>query len=78
MQHRSPFLPSPVRQLAWDSYWEQDRVGIFIAKLGVITGLVALVRTRDQRRQGMAIAAIAVGSVVTVLSLWVKLGSQAV
>ena len=78
MQHRSPFLPSPARQLAWDSYWEQDRVGIFIAKLGVITGLVALVRTRDQRRQGMAIAAIAVGSVVTVLSLWVKLGSQAV
>jgi hypothetical protein len=53
-------------------------VGNFIAPLGVIAGLVALVRTRDQERRGTAIAAIAIGSVVTVLSLWVMLGSQAV
>jgi hypothetical protein len=53
-------------------------VGIFIAPLGVITGLISLVRIRDQGRRGMAIASIAIGSVVTVLSLWVMLGSQAV
>jgi hypothetical protein len=53
-------------------------VGIFIAPLGVITGLVAFVRTRGHGRRGMAIAAIAIGSFVTMLSLWVMLGSQAV
>jgi hypothetical protein len=52
-------------------------VGIFIAPLGVITGFVALVRTSEQGRRGMATAAVVFGSVVTVLSLAMMLGSQA-
>jgi hypothetical protein len=52
-------------------------VGIVAAPLGIISGLLAIVRPRDQGRRGLAIVAVAIGSVVTVVSLAMVLGSQA-
>lgn len=51
-------------------------VSIFAAPVGVILGLVALVTRRPGTRTGLAIAAVAIGIVVTVLSFVVILGSQ--
>ena len=52
-------------------------VGIFIAPMGVLLGLVALVRSRAGGRRGLAVAAIVIGAIVTLLSLAVILGSRA-
>ena len=52
-------------------------VGVFMAPIGVLLGLVAFVRSRAGGRRGLAIAAIVIGTIVTLLSLAMILESQA-
>ena len=52
-------------------------VGVLIAPIGVLLGLFAFVRSRAGGRRGLAVAAIVIGAIVTLLSLAFILGSQA-
>jgi len=52
-------------------------VSIFVAPLGVLLGVVALMRSRAGGRKGLAVAAIVIGATVTLPSLAFILGSQA-
>jgi hypothetical protein len=51
-------------------------VGFVIAPFGVLLGLFAIATGRAGRRRGLALAAIVIGTIVTLLSLAVILGSQ--
>ncbi len=52
-------------------------VGVFIAPIGVLLGLVAYVKSRAGEHRGLAVAAIGIGTLVTLLSLAMIVGSQA-
>lgn len=51
-------------------------LSIFIAPIGALLGLIALVRRKPAAKAGLSIAAIVVGTVVSALSLVMIVGSQ--